>query len=123
MTPFEYVDFIFKKKTPEEELDFKDYNPFIINRSLSYHLDCIFYVNEMNINHHIDKDLQYSYYLNNIRTMKRKFMPWLKPEKSEYLPYVKEYYGYSDQKALDALKILTVEQLEDIKRRTDKGGK
>ena len=65
-----------KKNVFENEEDYKDYVPFVVNRSLSFHQDCILYVNELNMHSQLDKDLQYSFYLNTIRPMKRKFQPW-----------------------------------------------
>lgn len=122
MSPFDYVDLVLHKKKAEEELDFKDYAPFIVNRSLSYHLDCVPYVSEMNLWPGIDKDMQYHYFLNNIRPMKRKFAPWQKSKKDENIDCVKTYFGYSNQKAKEALRILTDEQISEIKIKTDKGG-
>jgi hypothetical protein len=122
MSPFDYVDLILQKKKAEGDLDFKDYAPFIINRSLSYHLDCVPYVNEMNLWPNLDKDMQYQYFLNSIRPMKRKFAPWQKSNKDENIDCVKTYFGYSNQKAKEALRILTDEQIAEIKIKTDKGG-
>ena len=99
----------------------KDYAPYIINRCLSGNLDCIMFVNEMNINHHLDKDLQYSFYLNTLRKKKR-FSPWLRKDKVTDLEIIKQYYGYSNEKASNALKILTPEQIKFIKQRLDTGG-
>jgi hypothetical protein len=112
-----------KKDLMRDETDEREYNPFIINRALSYHIDCILYANQMNISHGLDKKLQYSYLLNSIRPMKRKFQPWVKPQKeAEELEYVKECYGYSDQKAKDVLRILSDEQISAIKEKLQKGG-
>lgn len=122
MSPFDYVDLIFRKKKEEEGLQFNDYAPFIINRSLSYHIDCIPYVQEMNMYSNIDKDMQYQYLLNSIRPMKRKFVPWQKAHVDKDIECIKQYFGYSNQKARDALLILTDEQIAEIKKRTDKGG-
>ena len=122
MSPFDYVDLILHKKKEDDDLEFRDYVPFLVNRSLSYHLDCILYVNEMNIKPNIDKDLQYRYLLNSIRPMKRKFEPWQKSLVDKDIQCVKEFFGYSNQKAKDALSILTDEQIADIKIRIDKGG-
>ena len=111
------------KKTPfQDELDYKDYVPFVVNRALSYHMDCVLYVNEMNLHPEVEKDLQYQYLLNTIRPMKRKFQPWQKSEVDKNLDCVKTYFGYSNQKAKEALRILNDEQIAEIKRRTDKGG-
>lgn len=122
MTPFDFVEFILRKKKPEDELDFKQYKGFLVNRSLSYHMDCVLYVNEMNLYPDLDADMQYQYLLNTIRPMKRKFQPWQKPKKDEDIDCVKAYFGYSNEKARQALHILTDEQIAEIRKRTDKGG-
>jgi hypothetical protein len=100
----------------------KEYAPYIINRCLSGHIDCVMYANEMNRYHHLDKDMQYLFYLNSLRKRKR-FSPWLRKDKVTDLECVKSYYGYSNEKASQALKILTKEQLTFIKKRLDIGGK
>ena len=100
----------------------KEYPPYIINRCLSGHIDCIMYANEMNKNHHLDKDMQYSFYINSLRKRKR-FSPWIKKDKIEDLESVKSYYGYSNEKAYQALKILSKEQINFIKQKLEKGGK
>ena len=99
----------------------KNYSPYIINRCLSGHIDCIMYANEMNINHHLDKDMQYSFFLNTIRKRKR-FSPWLRKDEIKDLECVKQYYGYSNEKASQALKILSKEQINFIKQRLEIGG-
>lgn len=99
----------------------KEYSPYIINRCLSGHIDCVLFANEMNKNHFLDKDLQYSFYLNSLRKKKR-FSPWLRQDKIKDLDYVKRYYGYSNEKAKQALRILTKEQLTFIKSKFETGG-
>ena len=99
----------------------KEYPPFIINKCLSGHLDCVLLANEMNRYHFLDKDMQYNFYLNILRKKKR-FSPWLRKEKVSDLEYVKQYYGYSNEKASQVLKILSDEQIEFIKQRLDTGG-
>lgn len=111
-----------KKNVFESESDYKDYVPFIVNRALSFHSDCIPYVEEMNRMHYLDKDMQYQYLINTVRPMKRKFVPWQKAQVEKDIECVKEYFGYSNQKARDALRILSNEQINEIKRKTDKGG-
>ena len=111
-----------KKNVLQDDLDVKDYTPFVVNRALSYHMDCILYANEMNLYPEIDKDLQYQYLLNTIRSMKRKFQPWQKASADKDLECVKEYFGYSNQKAKEALRILNDEQIAEIKANTIKGG-
>ena len=122
MSPFDYADYILRKKSPESDLDFKDYAPFLINRSLSNHLDCVLYANDMNLWPGIDKDMQYQYLLNSIRPMKRKFVPWQKADSEKDIECVKTYFGYSNSKAKEALRILTDEQIADIKTKIDTGG-
>jgi len=100
----------------------KQYPPFIVNKCLAGHLDTILFANEMNKHHHLDKDMQYSFLLNSLRKRKR-FSPWLRKDKIEDLECVKTYYGYSNEKAQQALKILTPEQLNYIKKKLDLGGK
>jgi hypothetical protein len=102
--------------------DIGEYPPYIVNKCLSGHIDCIMYANEMNINCRLDKDMQYSFYLNSLRKKKR-FSPWLRKDKVTDLECIKSYYGYSNEKALQALKILSKEQIAFIKQRLDIGGK
>ena len=105
----------------EDPSSIKDYPSYIINRCLSGHLDCIMFANEMNKYSFLDKDMQYSFYLNTLRKKKR-FSPWLRKEKVTDLQSVKQYYGYSNEKASQALKILSKQQLEYIKQRLEIGG-
>ena len=101
--------------------DEKDYVPFLVNKALSYQDDCLFYCNEMNQLHHLDKRLQYHYFLNTIRAKKRGFSKWHKPIKEEDLDSVKLYFGYSDAKAREALRVMTDEQIEMVRKRTTIG--
>ena len=105
----------------EDTSAINDYPPYIINRCLSGNLDCIMFVNEMNKYSFLDKDMQYSFYLNTLRKKKR-FSPWLRKDKVTDLEIIKQYYGYSNEKASNALKILTPEQINYIKKRLDTGG-
>jgi len=100
----------------------KKYSSFIINKCLAPFSDTIMLVNEMNMRHHLDNKLQYDFLLNTIRSKKR-FAPWVKADKLKDLEYVKEYYGYSNQKAKAALKILDNEQITTIKNSLNKGGR
>ena len=111
-----------KKSVIRDEIDAKDYVPFLVNRSLSYHIDCVLYANEMNMRPFIDKDQQFTFLLNTIRSMKRKFQPWQKSSADKDMECVKVYFGYSNEKAKEALRILTIEQLEEIKNKVEKGG-
>ena len=99
----------------------KKYPAFIINKILSGFQDTIMLVNEVNRNHFLDKDMQYSFLLNSIRSKKR-FSPFLRANKLKDIDLVKEYYGYSNEKAKSALDILTKDQLKLIKQKLYKGG-
>ena len=100
----------------------KNYPSYVINKCMSHHLDTIMYANEMNIHSHIDKRLQYDFLINIVRPRKR-FSPWGKKQKVKDLDLVKKYYGYSNDKAYQALEILTPSQLNYIKDKLNKGGK
>ena len=111
-----------KKNVFTDEREYKDYKPYMVNRALSFHMDCVLYANEMNLHPSLDEDMQYQYLLNTIRPMKRKFQPWQRQEVLKDLECVKQYFGYSDEKAKDALRILTDDNLAEIKARTNIGG-
>ena len=100
----------------------KKYPPFIINKGLSYFSDTIMYANEMNRLHHASKHMQFSFFLNSIKSRKR-FSKWLKASKLKDLDVVKQHFGYSNKRAQEALSILTKEKIDYIKERLYKGGK
>ena len=100
----------------------KKYPPYIINKGLSYFSDTVMYANEMNRLHHASKHMQFSFLINTIRSQKR-FSKWLKASKLKDLDVVKQYYGYSNKKASEALNILTKSQIDYIKERLYKGGR
>jgi hypothetical protein len=89
---------------------------------MSGHIDTVMFANEMNMNHQLHSRLQYDFLLNSVRKRKR-FSPWLKKEKIQDLDAVKSYYGYSNEKAQQALKILNKDQINYIKSKLDVGGK
>lgn len=99
----------------------KKYPAFIINKCMSHHMDTIMYANELNQYPELDNLLQYDFFINTVRPRKR-FSPWGKKEKAQDLDIVKQYYGYSDEKAIDALRILTSDQLDFIRSKLDTGG-
>jgi hypothetical protein len=122
--PFEFLNSINSSKERlivDDETE-KAYNAFMVNRGLSYFNDTIFYANEMNKYHQIDNKLQYDFLINTIRKRKR-FSKWFKPDESASIDVVKEYYGYSNEKARQALTLLSNEQLEKLKQKVSKGGK
>jgi len=100
----------------------KKYSSFIINKCLAPFNDTIMFVNEINMRHHLDTKLQYDFLLNTIRPKKR-FAPWVKADKLKNLEYIKEYYGYSNEKAKQALSILNDDQITTIKNSLNKGGR
>jgi len=111
-----------KKNLLEEDVEnIKIYEPYLVNKSLSYHNDALMYANEMNKNFFIDKDMQYNFYINILRKRKR-FSSWIKKEKVDDLECIKSYYNYSNEKALQALKILSEVQINFIKKQLDIGG-
>ena len=107
--------------TDDEQWE-KKYYPFIVNKCVAPFPDTVMLVNEINQLHHLDKRLQFDFLINSLRPRKR-FTPWLKAKKLENLEYVKEYYGYNNEKAKEALDILNDEQISAIKRKLYKGGK
>lgn len=125
---FEYVNSITHNKkdlmrgTENDELAQKEYLPFMTNRALSYHQDCVMHANEMNIRWHIDNLLQYDYYINSIRPKKR-YSKWAKKTKnSSDLENVMTYFSFGRAKALVALKTLSSDQLKEIGKKLEKGG-
>ena len=115
------INFTKENLIEEDSSLIKDYPPYIVNRCLSGHLDTVMFANEMNKFPNLDKDLQYHFFLNTLRKKKR-FSPWLRKDKVTDLEIIKQYYGYSNEKALQALKILTPDQINFIKQRLDIGG-
>ena len=100
----------------------KNYPPYIINKCMSHHIDTVLFANEMNQYSHLDKKMQYDFFINTVRSRKR-FSPWGKKEKVKDIELVKQFYGYSTEKAMQALRILTENQLMVIKDKLNKGGK
>ena len=112
-----------KKNILDEDPDaVKKYPSYIVNRCLSSFTDTVLYANEMNKNSHLPNKMQYDFFLNSVKPRKR-FSPWTRKDSIDYLDVVKEYYGYNDDKALQALRILTKNQLDKITYLLRKGGK
>lgn len=123
ISPFEFIKTINMTKDDimVDDIAEKDYNSFVINRSLSYFPDTVLAANAVNQHHHMDARLQYDFLRTIVRKRKR-FSKWDKPTTHQNLKYIKEYYGYNDEKSLVALKVLTDEQVKVIKHRCRKGG-
>ena len=112
-----------KKQYVLTEENEKEYNPYIVNLAISQHSDCILYVNELNQYPMLDNKLQYDFYYNLLKAKKRPYQKWFKSSESKDLLNVKEYFGVSSEKAKDALRILTADQLQHISKTVDKGGR
>lgn len=124
MNPFDYVNSIndTKQDIMIDDTTEKLYNSFMINRSLSYFQDTVGLANVMNQYHHTDNKLQYHFLINIIRKRKR-FSKWMKPETESDIGVVKQYYGYSNQKARQVLPLLSPEHITIIKQKVSKGGR
>ena len=124
MNPFDYLNAIntSKKDIMVDDIAEKDYNAFMVNRGLSYFADTVLMANEMNINHHLDSRLQFDFLINIVKKKKR-FSKWLKANELENLEVIKEYYGYSDEKAKSVLALFNDEDINELKNRIYKGGK
>jgi len=124
LSPFDFLTSINSSKkdlmdSPETE---KMYVPFVVNRSLSYFPDTVALANEMNRYHHIDSKLQYQFLINIVRKRKR-FSKWVKPEIENDIEAVKEFYGYSNDKARQVLPLFSAAQLTIIRDKVNKGGR
>ncbi len=124
MNPFDYVNSVTytKKDIMVDDIAEKEYAPFIVNKALGNFRDTILYANEMNLNHHLDHRLQFDFFINIIKKQKR-WSKWIKAENVSDLELIKEYYGYSNEKAKSVLPLLSNEQINDLKLRIYKGGK
>ena len=111
-----------KKNILDDDIDAeRKYPAYVVNRCLSSFTDTVLYSNEMNRNSHLPLKMQYDFLINSVKPRKR-FSPWARKDSIDYLDVVKEYYGYNDDKALQALRILTKDQLDKITYLLRKGG-
>jgi|TARA_R110000851_G_scaffold154375_1_gene296663 hypothetical protein len=124
ISPFDFANSInySKENMMVDEWSEKQYNAFIINKSMSHGMDTVIAANEMNSRPHLDVKMQYDF-LRSIVRKKKRFNKWLKPEKEEHLELVKEAFGYSNVKAQEVLRILSTEDIEGIRKKLNKGGK
>ena len=124
LSPFDFLNDINydKQNIMVDDITEKQYNPFMINRGLSYFNDTVLMANEMNLNAHLDNRLQFDFFINIVRKRKR-FSKWFKPESNSDVEVVKAYYGYSNEKARQALSLLTQEQLNILRKKVYKGGR
>ena len=124
MSPFDYLNAInyTKKDIMVDDIAEKQYNPFMVNRGLSYFQDTVLMANEMNQHAHLDNRLQFDFLINIVRKRKR-FSKWNKPEVATDLDVIKEYYGYSNEKARMVHNLLTDNQITELRRKVFKGGR
>lgn len=126
MNPFEFLNTInyTKKDMMNENLEEveRGYSSYHINRSLSYFSDTVDAANIINRYHHLDNKLQYHFLLNIIRK-KRRFSKWIKADPISDIEVVKQYYGYSNTKAKQALSLLSPDQINIIRQKVDQGGR
>jgi len=126
--PFIYVDSVTNTKknlmrgSANDELAESGYNPFLTNKSLSYHQDAILHSNEMNMYGFLDNKLQYEFLLNSLRKRKR-FAKWHKKTEDVSIELIMEYFGYGRSEAMQALRVLTDDQVAMIESFLDKGGR
>ena len=124
MNPFEFLNDINygKSNIMVDDITEKAYNAFMVNRGMSYFNDTVLMANEMNLNAHLDNRLQFDFLINIVRKKKR-FSKWAKAQISDDVEVVKEYYGYSNEKAKQACKLLSSDQIEELRKKVYKGGK
>ena len=125
MSPFDFLNAIndTKQNLFEDPQAEKDYNAFLINRGLSYFPDTIFYANEMNKQFDTPKKMQFDFLMNSI-TKRKRFSKWHKKEvQPDRLKLIQDYYKYSEERALEALSILSDEKITIIENKMNKGGR
>lgn len=123
MNPFDFIKAITetKENVMADEVTEKAYEPFIVNRGLSFFTDTVLYANEMNFRASLDGKPQFLYLLNTIRQRKR-YSKWLKKEKNDDIRMISEFFGYSLAKSKDTLRLLSQEQIALIRTKLEKGG-
>lgn len=119
--------FDFLKDLSEKKADILDesneslYSPWIVNRFLSMDATTVMYANEMNTRNFLPKRLQYDYYLKSIKK-NRRFFKYVKENEQENLDVVREYFGYSKNKAKEVISILSEADITYMKTKLNKGG-
>jgi len=124
MKPFEFLNSInyTKQNLITDDITEKAYNGFLINRSLSYFPDTVLAANEMNVHHHLGNKIQNDFLINILRKRKR-FSKWEKKKSDGDVEVIKEYYGYNDLKARQVLNLLSPDQLQELHKKVNKGGR
>ena len=119
-SPFDYIKSINEKNTYLGG-DLVGYVPFLSNRAFAMHIDTIMLAEEMNQYHNLGPELQYDFYYYGVRKGRRFGFP-KKAEEITNLELVQRYFGYSKQKALEALRLLTPSDIAEMVQTMDKGG-
>lgn len=123
MSPFDFInDISYNKKHIMTEENENSYVPFVTNRSLSYFIDSVLFANIMNQYHFLDKKLQFDFLINTLRKQKR-ISKWVKQEEISDIEVIKEYYGYSNEKARQVLSLFDSDQLKILREKVNKGGR
>jgi hypothetical protein len=123
-SPFDFLNAInyTKDELIVDDITEKEYNSFMVNRGLSYFNDTVLFANEMNRYHHLDNLLQFQFFINIIRKKKR-FSKWAKAQALDDVEVVKQYYGYSNEKARQVSTLLSADQINELKKKVYKGGR
>lgn len=125
MNPFDFLNSINDNKQDlfEDPQAEKDYNPFMVNRGLSYFPDTVLFANEMNRYRDIPKKWQYQFLLHAV-PRKRRFSKWHKKDDAgELIKLISKHYKYSEQKSYEVMDLLSPDQIECLKRIYDTGGR
>jgi hypothetical protein len=126
-TVFDFVNQILHGNSKGKQIELSDenlelYNKYVINKALSFHHDCLFQANAMNLYSNIDERMHYSFLLNTIRKYKRTFKPWIKPEYSENVELIRKFFNVSKREAIEIEGLVCEEDLNKIKQELDIGG-
>lgn len=106
------------------QTDLTDYSIYVISKALSYHENLLVnLINPLNMLGWIDKELHYDFLFYGTPKAFRKVSKWARPHKFDEkdLEAVQEFYNCNSERASEALRILTEEQIKEIKRRLEKG--
>ena len=101
----------------------KTYSTFMVNRAMSQHADTIFIAQELNLLNSLHPKMHYDFARNVIRGKKR-YGKWAKsPKDPVMVELLMEHYNYNRRRALEALDLMTKEDLNKLKKRYDQGGR
>lgn len=123
ISPFDFINAISYSKDDliVDEWSEKQYAPYLVNRGLSFGPDTVIAANEMNSRPHLDKKLQYQFLINSVRPKKR-YNKWLKATQIESIEVIKQYYGYSTEKARQVITLFDQSTIKNLKQKLEKGG-